>query len=99
MEVGQEGGRNTGENLKVVPKLHLEWEVWRSGLPRPQPRPLAPCPQQLGQPGGSASAIPETRHAENSAAPDHQGLCQPSASAQPVPQGVFVREGSHPDWP
>ena len=77
-------------------------EVW---TPARQPSPLAPCPQQLGQPwglwvspGGSGSAIPETRHAEKSAAPDHQGaLCPPAQHSQ------FRRAsswGTAPtDWP
>lgn len=66
MEVGQEGGRNTGENLKVAGRLHLEWEG-RSGLPPASPAPWPHAPNSWVSLGGSGSAIPETQHTENSA--------------------------------
>ena len=56
MEVGQEGGRNTGENLKVAGRLHLEWEG-RSGLPPASPAPWPHAPNSWVSPGGSGSAL------------------------------------------
>lgn len=89
LEVGQEGGRNTGENLRVVGRLHLEWERGRSGLPLPPtPAPYGRVPGSalgaLGQPSLGPGTLRTVQ-------PRPAGGALPSCSAQPVRRASVLR--------